>query len=69
MAAGTCKIECFVIIVNGFKPLTILTKHSILDIAAGLDTPLKAFIQTCSFYSMVLIFIQFLFSFHLVVIY
>ena len=30
----------FVIIVNGLKPLFIITKHSILDIAAALDPPL-----------------------------
>ena len=28
------------IIVNGWKPLTIITKHSILDTAAALDPPL-----------------------------
>ena len=28
------------IIVNGWKPLTIITKHSILDVAAALDPPL-----------------------------
>ena len=28
------------IIVNGFQPLTIITKHSILDVAATLDPPL-----------------------------
>ena len=39
-AAATSKMECFVIIVNGFQPLTIITKHSILDIAAALDPPL-----------------------------
>ena len=39
-AAATSKIECFVIIVNGFLPLTIITKHSILDIAAALEPPL-----------------------------
>ena len=33
-------MECFVIIVNGWKPLTIITKHSILDVAAALDPPL-----------------------------
>ena len=33
-------MECFVIIVNGWKPLTIITKHSILDVAAVLDPPL-----------------------------
>ena len=35
--AATSKMECFVIIVNGFQPLTIITKHSILDVAAALD--------------------------------
>ena len=39
-AAATSKMECFVIIVNGFQPLTIITKHSILDVAAALDPPL-----------------------------
>ena len=37
---ATSEMECFVIIVNGFQPLTITTKHSILDIAAALDSPL-----------------------------
>ena len=35
--AATSKIEIFVIIVNGFQPLTIITKSSILDAAAVLD--------------------------------
>ena len=39
-AAEISEIECFVIIVNGWKPLTIITKHSILDISAALDPPL-----------------------------
>ena len=39
-AAATSKMECFVIIVHGWKPLTIITKHSILDAAAVLDPPL-----------------------------
>ena len=39
-AAATSKIECFVIIVNGFQPLTIITKRSILNVAAALDPPL-----------------------------
>ena len=30
----------FVIIVNGWKPLTIITKRSILDVASALDRPL-----------------------------
>ena len=34
------KMERFVIIVNGFQPLTIITKHFILDVAAVLDPPL-----------------------------
>ena len=38
--ASSSKMECFVIINNGFKPLTIITKHSILDVAAVLDPPL-----------------------------
>ena len=39
-AAATSKKECFVIIVNGFQPLTIITKRSILDVAAIRDPPL-----------------------------
>ena len=31
------------IIVNGFQPLTIITKHSILNVAAALDPPLLIF--------------------------
>ena len=38
--AATSKMERFVIIVNGWKPLTIITKRSILDVAAALDPPL-----------------------------
>ena len=38
--AATSKMERFVIIVNGFQPLTIITKLSILDVAAALDPPL-----------------------------
>ena len=38
--AATSKMERFVIIVNSWKPLTIITKHSILDVAAVLDPPL-----------------------------
>ena len=39
-AAVTSKMECFVVIVNGFQPLTIITKHSNLAVAAVLDPPL-----------------------------
>ena len=38
--AARSKMERFVIIVNGFKPLTIITKRSILDVAAVLDPTL-----------------------------
>ena len=38
--AATFKEELFVIIVNGWKPLTIITKSSTLDAAAVLDPPL-----------------------------
>ena len=40
-AAATSKIERFVIIVNGWKPLTIITKRFILEAAAALDPPLE----------------------------
>ena len=40
-AAVTSKMECFGIIVNGRKPLTFITKLSILDVAAALDPHLR----------------------------
>ena len=42
--AATSKMEHFVIIVNGWKPLTIITKRSILDVATVLDPPLSFFV-------------------------
>ena len=39
-ATATFKIEHFVIIVTSWKLLTIITKRSILDVAASLDPPL-----------------------------
>ena len=39
--AETSKMESFVIIANGFQLLTIITKCSILDVAAVLDPSLK----------------------------
>ena len=39
-ATATSKMECFAIIVNGFQPLSIITKRSILDVAVTLDSPL-----------------------------
>ena len=38
--AGTSKMVRFLIMVNGWKPLTFITKRSILDGAAALDPPL-----------------------------
>ena len=40
--AETSKMKRFVIIVNGFKPLTNITKRSILDVVAVLDPPLSS---------------------------
>ena len=39
-AAATSRMERFMIIVKGWKPLTIITKGSILDVAVALDPPL-----------------------------
>ena len=33
-------LKHFVIIINGIQPLTIITPHSILDVAAAVDPPL-----------------------------
>ena len=42
--AATSKVELFVIIVNGWKPLTIIAKSSTLDVAAVLYPPLKTMV-------------------------
>ena len=39
--AATSKMEDFVTIVNGWKPVNIITKNSILDVAAVLDASLR----------------------------
>ena len=39
--AATSNMARFVIIVNGFQLLSIITKRSILNVAATLDPPLK----------------------------
>ena len=44
--AATSKMVCFVIIVNGWKPITVITKRSFLDIAAALDPPLMLMIKS-----------------------
>ena len=38
--AASSKMELFAIIVNGFQPLTIIRKCSILDVGVILDPPL-----------------------------
>ena len=43
--AVTSEMEHFVI-VNDWKPLTIITESSILDVAAVLDPPLQWFLKT-----------------------
>ena len=43
-AAATFTMERFVIIVNGFQQLTIITKRSILDVATVLDPPLTFYL-------------------------
>ena len=48
--AATSKMELFVIIVNGFQPLTIITKCTILDVAAVLDPSLILLIHACNDY-------------------
>ena len=45
-AAATSNTEQFVIVVNGFQPLTIITKRSILDVAAALDLPLSSYAKS-----------------------
>ena len=42
---ATSKMERFVITVNSWKPLNIITKRSILDVAAALDPPLFLYIK------------------------
>ena len=39
--AATSKMQLFVTIVSSYQPLTIITKCSILDVAAVLDPSLK----------------------------
>ena len=38
------------IIVNGWKPLTVITKRSILDVAAALDPPLSTSKKSSAFW-------------------
>ena len=55
--AATSKMERFVIIVNGWKPLTIITKRSILDVAVVLD---PSMISTVSFFDVIICLFSFL---------
>ena len=57
-AVATSKMECFIIIVNGFQPLSIITKHSILDVAAALD-PLLDISENCKKFSLSLVYYHF----------
>ena len=51
--AAIFKMEVFVIIVNGFQPLTIITKCSMVDVAAVLDPPLcMLYVVFCILYRM-----------------
>ena len=43
--AGTSKMELFVVIGNYWKPLTIITQSSILNVAAVLDPPLVSYLK------------------------
>ena len=53
--ATTSKMEHFVIIVNGWKPLNIITKSSILDVAAALYPPLNICTASVSFHKTALL--------------
>ena len=48
--AATSKMELFVVIVSGFQPLFIITKCSILDVAAVRDPPLNIMSNTIFLY-------------------
>ena len=48
-ASAASKMEHFVIIVNGFQPLTIITKNSILDVAVALDLTLVRALKRATF--------------------
>ena len=45
-AAAISSTEQFVIVVNGFQPLTIITRRSILDVVAALDLPLSLYAKS-----------------------
>ena len=47
--AATSKIKHFVIIINGWKPLTTITKCSILDVAVVLDQLPVSIVKTPKF--------------------
>ena len=51
-AAATSKMERFVTIVNGFQPLTIISKRSIVDVAAALDLSLMMLLSFLIGYAM-----------------
>ena len=43
-------MEHVLIIVNGWKPLTIITKYFILDVAAVLDPPLASALSSTNIF-------------------
>ena len=51
-------MEHFVIIVNEFQPLTIVTKRSILDAAAVLDSPLRKCKKNTYWVAILMIFLS-----------
>ena len=61
-AAATSKMERFVIIVNGFQPLTIITKRSILDVAAALDPSLVLLTSSCKWLNLVVFLLKITFD-------
>ena len=56
-AAARSNMQCFVIIVKGFQPLTVITKHSILDVAAALDPPLRLVLIRVDWCGLVLVLV------------
>ena len=61
---ATSKMECLVITVNDFRPLTIITKLSILDVVAVLDPPVT--IAICNNRNMVLVYLHFMDMLHII---
>ena len=52
-AAVISMMELFVITVNDWKPLTIITRRSIFDVAAALDPPLRILHRIIIYYHLI----------------